>query len=89
MGVEGAVCCHCRLDDEAMAWELRLFSLTAAARGGARITPEQAVRQAQAAALQRVGRGGLNESGGPQVGHFLLQCPAQVDLHTDRKAKSG
>ncbi len=71
MGVEGAVCRHCQLDQAAMGWELRLFSLTAAARGGARITAEQAVQQAQAAALQRVGRGGLHETAGPQV----ADCP--------------
>lgn len=71
MGIEGAVCRHCQLDEAAMAWELRLFSLTAAARGGARITAEQAVQQAQAAALQRVGRGGLHETAGPQARHAL------------------
>lgn len=71
MGIDGAVCRHCQLDEVAMAWELRLFSLTAAARGGARITAEQAVQQAQAAALQRVGRGGLHETAGPQARHSL------------------
>lgn len=73
MGVEGSVCRHCHLDDKAMAWELRLFCLTASGRGSAAVTAEQAVAQAQASARRRVGRGGLNETAGSEVGSHLLK----------------
>lgn len=62
MGVQGSVCHHCQLDELAMAWELRLFCLTATGRSKGPVTAEQAVAQAQLAARQRIGRGGLNES---------------------------
>lgn len=62
LGVRGVVCHHCRLDEMFLTLELRLFSVhTRALTAGQKVTAEEAARQAQAAALRRVGRGGLNE----------------------------
>ncbi len=63
----GRECRHCQLDDLVTAWEVRLFQLTAVGRGRAAITAEEAVKQAQAARMRAVGRGGLNEQVGLQV----------------------
>jgi len=68
LGAAGRTCPHCRLDEAFLAWELSLFALTTRAldtRGGARgaVSVEDALRAAQAAALRRVGRGGLGEEG--------------------------
>jgi hypothetical protein len=60
--VSGRVCKHCRLDELFLGWEVRLFSLeTRAMRGGKGVSAEDALRAAQAAAVRRVGRGGLDE----------------------------
>ncbi|KAK9844148.1 hypothetical protein WJX81_006007 [Elliptochloris bilobata] len=65
LGEAGRVCAHCRLDERWLAWELRLFSLQSRAlAAGAAVSAEDALRQAQAQTLRRVGRGGLHEEGG-------------------------
>ncbi|KAK9810177.1 hypothetical protein WJX72_006177 [[Myrmecia] bisecta] len=65
LGVAGRVCPHCRLDEQLLAWEVRLFSLqTRAMAAGQEISAEEAIRQAQAATLRRVGQGGYKEQAG-------------------------
>ncbi|KAK9793457.1 hypothetical protein WJX73_010752 [Symbiochloris irregularis] len=65
LGESGRVCAHCRLDERCLAWEMRLHSVhTRALVAGTAVSAEDALRQAQAAALRRVGQGGLNEVAG-------------------------
>ncbi|KAL3154030.1 hypothetical protein ABBQ32_013581 [Trebouxia sp. C0010 RCD-2024] len=65
LGVAGRVCQHCRLDEQFVGWEVRIYSLqTHAMAAGQAVTAEEAVIRAQAAAVRQVGRGGLNEQAG-------------------------
>jgi len=69
LGARGRVCAHCLLDERALQWELRLFTLTtrALALGGA-VSAEAAARAAQAHTLHRIGQGGLHEREGEEGG---------------------
>lgn len=73
LGAAGAVCPHCELDRTLLALEASLFALTtrAMAGGGGRagvvVSPEVALAAAHAAAVRRVGRGGLGEAGGGEA----------------------
>ncbi|KAL0019181.1 hypothetical protein WJX77_000293 [Trebouxia sp. C0004] len=65
LGVAGRVCQHCRLDEQFVGWEVRIYSLqTHAMVAGQAVTAEEAIIRAQAAALRQVGRGGLDEQAG-------------------------
>ncbi len=61
LNVSGRTCRHCDLDDAFLAWELRLFRLQARGGGGVGdvsqvvVSADQAIQQAQARALHRVG----------------------------------
>ncbi|EIE26712.1 hypothetical protein COCSUDRAFT_59229 [Coccomyxa subellipsoidea C-169] len=69
LGEAGRVCRHCKMDDVWLGWEMRLFRLdTRAMEAGAHVSPEDALRQAQAATLRHIGRGGLDEEAAMQAG---------------------
>ncbi|GBF99704.1 hypothetical protein Rsub_12416 [Raphidocelis subcapitata] len=71
----GRACDHCKLDDRALAWELRLFTLTTRAIAlGAAVSAEAAARAAQAQTLRRIGRGGLHEEGAGEGGTAALDA---------------
>ncbi|KAL0055911.1 hypothetical protein WJX82_005648 [Trebouxia sp. C0006] len=75
LGVAGRVCQHCRLDEQFVGWEVRIYSLqTHAMAAGQAVTAEEAIIRAQAAALRQVGRGGLNEQAGSSS-----QDPSSLD----------
>jgi len=73
LGAAGAVCPHCELDRTLLALEASLFALTTRAmaggggRAGVAVSPEVALAAAHAAAVRRVGRGGLGEAGGGEA----------------------
>ncbi|CAL8467045.1 g6581 [Coccomyxa elongata] len=89
LGEAGRVCRHCKMDDVWVAWEIRLFRVeTRAMEAGAYVSAEDALRQAQAAMLRHIGRGGLNEEGGvasasdgvPEVGRREGENVSTVDI---------
>eukprot|EP00798_Chlamydomonas_sp_ICE-L_P018134 gene18134-24574_t len=63
LGVRGHLCEHCKLEEQLIMWEVRLFSLDARAlAAGVNVSAEDAARRALTLARDRVGRGGLNEA---------------------------
>lgn len=59
--VSGVVCEHCHFDKSMIAWEVRLFSLIATARGKAILSTEHIAEAAHKQSLYRVGVGGIGE----------------------------
>jgi len=59
--VSGVVCEHCHFDKSMIAWEVRLFSLIATARGKATLSTEHIAEAAHKQSLYRVGVGGIGE----------------------------
>lgn len=61
--IGGVVCEHCHFDKSMIAWEVRLFTLVATARGKAEISTDHIAEAAHQNSLHRVGMGGIGEKG--------------------------
>ena len=59
--IGGVVCEHCHFDKSMIAWEVRLFTLIATARGKAEISTDHIAEAAHKSSLYRVGIGGIGE----------------------------
>lgn len=68
--IGGIVCDHCHFDKSMIAWEVRLFTLVATARGKAELSTDHIAEAAHKSSLYRVGVGGVGEKGLLQEDHI-------------------